>query len=86
MDVDGASELVDAARAADPGGSYEVMEYTSIAQGKLTVTLDLIFCKCALFEADELAAMLAVLPSHTNSGGGLVIQALHPRVACGDEQ
>lgn len=85
LGIDGIPELVDAARVADTKGSYEVLDYAAVVRGELNASVDLIVCNFSLFGAEELAAMLAVLPSHLSKGGHLVIQTLHPHTACGDE-
>jgi 2-polyprenyl-3-methyl-5-hydroxy-6-metoxy-1,4-benzoquinol methylase len=84
--IDGSTSLIAAARAADPGGSYRVLSYqAAIAQpAELGGPYDLAVCNFALL-GEPLAPLLGALASALAPRGALLIQTLHPWVACGDQ-
>jgi len=77
--VDASAELIRAARAADPGNSYEVATYADLIAGRdgLGGGFDAIVCNYALFEEDT-AGLLAALRGRLSQGGAILIQTLHP--------
>ncbi|MFD2646133.1 class I SAM-dependent methyltransferase [Pseudomonas japonica] len=82
--VDATASLVDAARAADPAGDYDCLDYAAFSLRPPARKVDLVACNFSLFGAEELNHLLASLPQVLNPGGHLLIQTLHPHVACGD--
>lgn len=83
--VDATAGLVDAARQADPGGDYQCLDYAGLIAADLERKVDLVACNFSLFGAEELDRLLAALPRLLERPGHLLIQTLHPHVACGDE-
>ena len=81
--VDVVPALIDQARAAG-GGDFRVASYESIATGELDLTVDVAVANFALIGKDAVDALVMAAPSLLNPGGSLVIQTLHPVVACGD--
>ncbi|MFV2947783.1 class I SAM-dependent methyltransferase [Pseudomonas japonica] len=82
--VDATARLVEAAKAADPAGDYQCLDYAAFSQQPPERQVDLVACNFSLFGAEELERLTASLPRVLNRGGHLVIQTLHPHVACGD--
>ena len=81
--VDVVPELVDIARSAG-GGSFHVLSYEEIAAGKLAATFDVAICNFSLIGEESVAGLLHAAPSFLSPDGALVVQTLHPHLACGD--
>lgn len=82
--VDATADLVTAARAADPGGDYQCLDYAGLIAATPGRKVDLVACNFSLFGAQDLEALLAALPALLERPGHLLVQTLHPHVACGD--
>jgi len=82
--VDATASLVEAARAADPAGDYQCLEYAAFSRQPPARKVDLVACNFSLFGAGELVPLLSSLTQMLNPGGHVLIQTLHPHVACGD--
>jgi 2-polyprenyl-3-methyl-5-hydroxy-6-metoxy-1,4-benzoquinol methylase len=81
--VDVVPGLVDAARRAG-GGQYHVMSYEDIARGHLQQQVDVAICNFSLIGDESVAGLFRAAPSYLKPGGTLVVQTMHPVVACGD--
>ena len=81
--VDVVPALVDQARAAG-GGEFRVASYEAIAHGELQVTVDVAVANFALIGKEAVDALIRSTPNLLRPGGALVIQTLHPVIACGD--
>ena len=81
--VDVVPALVDQARAAG-GGEFHVASYEAIALGELQVTVDIAVANFALIGKETVDALIQSTPKLLRTGGALVIQTLHPVIACGD--
>ena len=81
--VDAVPALIEQARHAG-SGEFHVATYEAIAEGAFTTTVDVVVANFALIGHAAVAAMLRRVPSMLTPGGALVIQTLHPMVACGD--
>jgi 2-polyprenyl-3-methyl-5-hydroxy-6-metoxy-1,4-benzoquinol methylase len=81
--VDVVPALIDQARAAG-GGEFRVASYEAIARGELQITVDVAVANFALIGKEAVDALIQSAPQLLNPGGALVIQTLHPVVACGD--
>jgi 2-polyprenyl-3-methyl-5-hydroxy-6-metoxy-1,4-benzoquinol methylase len=81
--VDVVPALVAHARAAGCG-EFRVASYEGIARGELDVSVDVAVANFALIGNEAVDALIAAVPSLLNPAGSLVIQTLHPLVACGD--
>lgn len=82
--IDATATLVEAARAADPDGDYSCLDYATFMAATPHRKVDLVACNFSLFGAEELNRLLASVPAVMNPGGHLLIQTLHPHVACGE--
>ncbi|MBV8650791.1 MAG: class I SAM-dependent methyltransferase [Alphaproteobacteria bacterium] len=82
--IDASPELIAAARALG-GGQFETMSYDALgaAAASLGAPFDLAVCNFALLGAD-VAAVLRGVHALLRPGGALLIQTVHPRIACGD--
>lgn len=81
--VDVVPALVEQARAAG-GGEFRVASYEAIAHGELQVTVDVAVANFALIGKEAVDALIRSTPNLLRPGGALVIQTLHPVIACGD--
>jgi 2-polyprenyl-3-methyl-5-hydroxy-6-metoxy-1,4-benzoquinol methylase len=81
--VDVVPGLVDAARQAG-GGEFRTMSYEEIAQGQLNLALDVAICNFSLLGQESVEGVFRAAPSFLRPGGALVVQTMHPVVACGD--
>jgi 2-polyprenyl-3-methyl-5-hydroxy-6-metoxy-1,4-benzoquinol methylase len=82
--IDASPELIAAARALG-GGRFETMSYDALGSGaaSLGAPFDLAVCNFSLIGAD-VAAVLRGVFALLRPGGALLIQTVHPRIACGD--
>ena len=81
--VDVVPALIDQARTAG-GGDFRVASYDAITRGELEVTVDVAVANFALIGKDAVDALIQSAPGLLRPGGALVIQTLHPVIACGD--
>lgn len=81
--VDVVPGLVDAARAAG-GGDFLAMSYEEIAQGRLQLSADVAVCNFSLLGDESVAGLFRAAPTYLRPGGALIVQTMHPVVACGD--
>jgi SAM-dependent methyltransferase len=75
--------LVEAARQAG-GGDFRTMSYEEIAQGRLDMALDVAVCNFSLLGEESVAGIFRAAPSFLRPGGALIVQTMHPVVACGE--
>ena len=81
--VDVVPALVEQARSAG-GGEFHVASYEAIALGQLPVSVDVAVANFALIGKDAVDALIRSAPTLLRPGGALIVQTLHPVVACGD--
>lgn len=81
--VDAMPELISAAQAAG-GGDFRVMSYADIAAGRLERTFDLLASNFALLGKQSVEDLIRSAPRLLRERGSLVVQTLHPLVACGE--
>ena len=81
--IDVVPGLVEAAREAG-GGDFRVMSYEELAQGRLGRVFDLAVCNFSLLGEDAVAALFRAAPAYLRAGGTLVVQTMHPLLACGE--
>jgi SAM-dependent methyltransferase len=81
--VDVVPGLVEAARRAG-GGDFRVMSYEDIAGGRLDLQADVAICNFSLLGEESVAGLFRAAPSYLRPGGTLIVQTMHPVVACGD--
>jgi len=81
--VDVVPALIDQARAAGRG-EFRIASYEAIARGELQVTVDLAVANFALIGKEAVDVLIKATPTLLRPGGTLVVQTLHPVVACGE--
>jgi len=81
--VDAIPALVDKAKAAG-GGDFCVLSYEQIAQGRLALAVDVAVCNFSLIGNEAVDGLLRAAPTYLRQGGSLVVQTVHPLIACGD--
>ena len=82
--VDAIAGLVDAARALEAGGDFRCLSYEEIADGKLALSADLAVCNFSLIGNEAVDGLFRAAPSYLRPGGLMVVQTVHPLMACGD--
>jgi len=82
--VDAIESLIEQARLHG-GADFSPCSYQQIIAGELKVQVDTLVCNFALFADESVEALLSALPSLLSKDGTLVIQTLHPVVACADQ-
>jgi len=82
--VDAIAGLVEAARAAG-GGEFRCLSYERIAQGELQLAADLAVCNFSLIGKEAVEGLFRAAPSYLRHGGHLVVQTVHPLLACGEQ-
>ena len=80
--VDVVPELIDQARAR--GGDFRVMSYEAVAAGALGLSVDVAVCNFALLGKESVDDLVRSIPLLLRPGGALIVQTLHPLVACGE--
>ncbi|MDE0853431.1 MAG: class I SAM-dependent methyltransferase [Nevskia sp.] len=81
--VDAIAGLLDQARAAGDG-EFRMAAYDELADACADLHVDLAVCNFALFGRESVEALLRALPALLAEGADLVVQTLHPLMACGD--
>lgn len=83
--VDAIPALIDAAKGLATDIDYAVASYQDIIAGALQEEqFDVVAINFALFGDALVRDLVQTLHKHMHTGGHLVIQTLHPVVACGD--
>lgn len=82
--VDAIPALVEQAQAAG-GGAFRCLSYEEIANGELQLSADLAVCNFSLIGKEAVEGLLRAAPSYVRPGGHLVVQTVHPLLACGDQ-
>ncbi|MFC0253050.1 methyltransferase domain-containing protein [Massilia consociata] len=81
--VDAIPGLVDAARNAG-GGDFRHLSYEQVAAGELDLSVDLAVCNFSLIGNEAVDGLFRAAPSYLRKGGILLVQTVHPLLACGD--
>lgn len=81
--VDAIPGLVEKAREAG-GGEFRVLTYEQIADGQLALGADIAVCNFSLIGNDAVDGLFRAAPTFLRRGGHLVVQTVHPFMACGD--
>jgi 2-polyprenyl-3-methyl-5-hydroxy-6-metoxy-1,4-benzoquinol methylase len=84
LGLDAVPALIEQAQAAG-GGEFRVASYEEIAAGAIPVRADLLVCNFSLIGKESVDGLLQAVPGLLTPRGALVIQTLHPVVACGEE-
>ena len=81
--VDAIPALIDEARRTG-GGRFEVCSYAALAAGSpLPGDFDAVVCNFSLLGKESVESLLGAIGRHLHTSGHLVVQTLHPLVACG---
>jgi len=81
--VDASAGLVEQARLAG-GGEFRQLSYEDVAAGRLQLAADVAVCNFSLIGDDAVRGLLRATPSYLRPGGHLIVQTVHPLMACGD--
>lgn len=81
--VDVVPALIEQAHNAG-GGEFHVAAYEELTEGKLDVLVDLVVCNFSLIGKESVDGIIAAAKSLLHPGGILIVQTLHPLVACAD--
>lgn len=81
--VDAIPALVEQAQATG-GGTFRCLSYEQIADGELQLSADLAVCNFSLIGNEAVDGLLRAAPAYLRRGGHLVVQTVHPVLACGD--
>jgi 2-polyprenyl-3-methyl-5-hydroxy-6-metoxy-1,4-benzoquinol methylase len=83
LGVDAVPELVERARLAG-GGEFRLGSYEQIAAGMTPARADVVVCNFALLGRESVEGLIRSMPRLMGARATLVIQTLHPLVACGE--
>lgn len=81
--IDAVPELIEAARRHG-GGAFHVVAYEQLAAGVPGAPFDAVVCNFSLLGEQSVEQVFASLPALLVPGGHLIVQTLHPLIACGD--
>ena len=81
--VDVVPELIEHAKHAG-GGEFHVASYEHIAAAKCRFMVDAVVCNFSLLGKQSVAAICEAVPSLLTPHGVLIVQTLHPIMACGE--
>lgn len=81
--IDAIAGLVEQARLAG-GGEFRQMSYEEIAAGQLRLAADVAVCNFSLIGDAAVRGLFRAAPGYLRPGGHLVVQTVHPLMACGD--
>jgi 2-polyprenyl-3-methyl-5-hydroxy-6-metoxy-1,4-benzoquinol methylase len=81
--VDAVPELVDAARQAGVA-DCRVWSYEEIARGQFRHQADVVVCNFSLIGKASVDGLLKAIPALLKPNASLIVQTLHPLVACGE--
>jgi len=81
--VDAIAGLVEQARAAG-GGTFRQLSYEQIAAGELQMAADVAVCNFSLIGDAAVRGLVQAAPRYLRPGGHLIVQTVHPLMACGD--
>lgn len=82
--VDVVPALIEQAQKAG-GGEFRVAAYEELSARKLHVLVDLVVCNFSLIGNESVDDLFVAVKSLLHPGGTLVVQTLHPLIACGDQ-
>jgi SAM-dependent methyltransferase len=80
--VDVVPDLIDHARRA--GGEFRVASYEDIIDRGFEATVDVAVANFSLIGKESVDRLVRRAPSLLTAGGALVVQTLHPVIACGE--
>jgi 2-polyprenyl-3-methyl-5-hydroxy-6-metoxy-1,4-benzoquinol methylase len=81
--VDVVPGLIAQARRAG-GGDFRVLSYEAIARGELAAQVDIAVCNFSLIGKESVEGVLRAAPSLLAPKGAMIVQTVHPLMACGE--
>lgn len=81
--VDAIPGLIAQARSAGDG-DFRILSYEQIAAGRLNLSVDIAICNFSLIGNEAVDGLLRAAPAFLRPGGTLLVQTVHPLMACGD--
>ncbi len=81
--VDAVPALIETARNAG-GGHFHTLSYEDIANGGLSLNVDIAVSNFALLGCESVQGVFAAVPARLNPAGLFFVQTLHPLSACGE--
>jgi 2-polyprenyl-3-methyl-5-hydroxy-6-metoxy-1,4-benzoquinol methylase len=81
--VDAVPELVESARSSGLD-DCRLLAYEAIAAGKLDCRADVVVCNFSLLGKESVDGLMRAVPTLLEPAGVLIVQTLHPLMACGD--
>lgn len=83
LGVDASAGLIEQARKAG-GAEFRHLSYEEIAAGQLALAVDVAVCNFSLIGDAAVHGLLRAAPTYLRPGGLLIVQTVHPLMACGD--
>jgi 2-polyprenyl-3-methyl-5-hydroxy-6-metoxy-1,4-benzoquinol methylase len=83
LGLDAIPALIEQAKEGG-GGEFRVASYEQIAQGAIPLRADLLVCNFSLIGKESVDGLLRAVPGLLTARGALIIQTLHPLMACGE--
>jgi SAM-dependent methyltransferase len=80
--VDVVPGLIDQARGA-ADGDFRVLSHEQVADGELGMRFDAAVCNFSLIGKESVERLFRAAPAFLHPGGALIVQTVHPLVACG---
>ena len=84
LGIDAVAALIDTARQLG-GGRYCTLSYEQMAQRPPDERFDTAVCNFSLLGRESVTGLFATLAGLLNARGCLIVQTIHPLVACGDQ-
>jgi 2-polyprenyl-3-methyl-5-hydroxy-6-metoxy-1,4-benzoquinol methylase len=81
--IDVIPELVEEARRAG-GGDFRVISYEDLSADHFGAAFDAVVCNFSLLGRESVESVFTAVPSLLAPSGRLIVQTLHPAMACGD--
>lgn len=84
LGADGVPQLIEQAQLSG-NGQFRQVTYEEIANGQLNDSFDTAICNFSLLGHNSTLELFTTFPNLLNSNGRLIVQTLHPLIACGTE-
>ncbi len=85
LGLDAVPALIEQAQAAGGGADYRVISYEDIVQARFTEPAQMVVCNFSLLGGEIVDVLCRALHTWLAPSGRLVIQTLHPLIACGEQ-
>lgn len=84
LGVDVVQDFIDIAMR-DGCGRFQRLPYESVSLALLEEQFDVVVCNFSLFGRDSVQQLFLQIPALIGKGGAFIVQTLHPRVSCGED-